>query len=302
MLQPLLPAIFADYPLEKVSLLRLDALDAHAPGNKRYKLSGYVEQARASNVQTLLSFGGAWSNHLHALAAVGAQQGLHTVGIVRCEAHEMDSPTLADARAWGMEIVPVGRTQYRQRHLPEYQAQLQARYAPCIVIPEGGASLPGARGCAAIADLVLNANHRARRVVVPVGTGTTLAGIVAALPPEYEVIGISALKGAADIERNVESLLEALLPSGQRARWQVMHEHHCGGFAKVNDDLKRFMQVFESGQNVALDPLYTAKMLLAVSNLRETGQWDEREPLIAIHTGGLQGRRGFSWLRNELAV
>lgn len=302
MLQPLQPATHADYHLANVSLLRLDALDARAPGNKRYKLNGYVEQARASNVPTLLSFGGAWSNHLHALAAVGAQQGLHTVGIVRCEAHEIDSPTLSDARAWGMEIVPVGRAQYRQRHLHAYQTQLQTRYAPCIVIPEGGASLSGARGCAAIADLVLAANHRARRVVLPVGTGATLAGLVAALPTDYEVIGISALKGAADIEPTVETLLKALLPSGQHARWQVMHEYHCGGFAKVNDALKRFVQGFENEQGVALDPVYTAKMLLAVSTLRETGQWDEHEPLIAIHTGGLQGRRGFSWLRSESAV
>lgn len=296
MLTPLASSAAANrFQLSQVSLLRLDQQSNLAPGNKRYKLQGYVDHAKANDCTTLVSFGGAWSNHLHALAAVGKQEGLATVGIVRCEEHEAISPTLEDARSWGMQVVPVGRAQYKLRHLEAYQQDLQRRYSPCVVIPEGGASGLGALGCRDIAAQILKEQSGARRIVLPVGTGTTLAGVVAALPADYEVIGISALKGAKDIEQTVMDLLRQMNAESPAA-WQVLHDFHCGGFAKANDDLKQFMHAFERDHGVLLDPVYTAKMLLAIHQLRQSRHWDKRAPVIAIHTGGVQGRRGFSWL------
>jgi 1-aminocyclopropane-1-carboxylate deaminase len=285
----------AGVSMGNVALLRLDAAGGLAPGNKQFKLCANLAAARRRGIDRLVSFGGAWSNHLHALAAVGAEQGFATVGIVRGDEHGAESATLADARRWGMQIVRVSRDEYRRRHDAGYLAQLQQRHAPCLVIPEGGANPEGARGCMAIAGLIRAAAPAMRRILVPVGTGTTLAGLVAGLGCGYEVTGFAALKGAADLEQRTGELLDHMA-AGDRARWQILHDHHCGGFARVNSGLREFMLAFEAVHEVELDPVYTGKMLYAVHQLLRSGEYPADEPLLAVHTGGLQGRRGYPWL------
>ena len=278
-----------------VSLLRLDLLGGLAPGNKSFKLRENIVRARRLGVFRLVSFGGAWSNHLHALAAVGAEHGFETVGIVRGEAATDDSAMLRDVRAWGMQVIHVTRGEYRQRNDSDYLQQVADQFAPCLVIPEGGSNLEGAMGCMAIASLVQDLAPVARRIVVPVGTGTTLAGLVAGLGSEYEVIGISALKGASDLEQRVQQSLHECAV-GDIARWHILHDYHCGGFARSNVALQEFMLEFEKIHEAPLDPVYTGKMLFAIAQLQHNGDWDETLPLLAVHTGGLQGRRGYAWL------
>jgi 1-aminocyclopropane-1-carboxylate deaminase len=281
--------------LNNLSLLRLDQTGGPASGNKLFKLKGYLAQARQKGITCLVSFGGAWSNHLHALAAVGNQQGLKTVGIVRGETSTNESAMLADAQRWGMQIIRVSREEYRRRNDLEYQQQVTARFAPCLLIPEGGATATGARGCGAIADMIRLSAPRYRRIVLPVGTGTTLAGLVAGLDDSYELLGVSALKGALDLEERVRDVIRDL-SAHNCAHWHISHEHHCGGFARVNSPLREFMRAFEAVHGVELEPVYTGKMLLAIHQLCERGEWDTDSPTLAIHTGGLQGRRGYSWL------
>ena len=278
--------------MEGVSLLRLDQSADLAPGNKRYKLEGYLAQARRKGVKRLLSFGGAWSNHLHALAAVGADQGFETVGLVRGEAHELNSPTLQDARRWGMRVVALDRSQFRLRNDSLFQQQLVNQYSPCLLIPEGGAGATGVRGCVAIADTVRRLGHGARHIVVPVGTGTTMAGVVAGLDDTFEVLGIACMKGALDLEERVAGLLDVMGPCNQ-ARWRIDHGYHCGGFARTNPSLRAFMLAFEAVQGVPLDPVYTGKMMLALHTACKRGEHRGRSAALAIHTGGLQGRRGY---------
>lgn len=285
--------------LGNVSLLRLDQTGGPAPGNKSFKLAHYFLEARRSGVSRLLSFGGVWSNHLHALAAAGQHHGMQTIGIVRGDEDAPDTAMMSDARRNGMQLVRVGRSEYRLRHDQSYQQQVVQRFAPCLLIPEGGASEIGARGCAAIADLIRLHAPQARKIVLPVGTGTTLAGLAASLDTRFELTGISALRGAADQEERARSLLDAL--SGESAAqsaasWQILHEFHAGGFARVDVRLRAFMLAFEEIHRVPLEPVYTGKMLLAIHQLRECGKWDVAEPVLALHTGGLQGRRGYSWL------
>jgi len=282
--------------LANVSLLRLDQTGGPAPGNKSFKLRDYLAEAKRLAVPRLVSFGGIWSNHLHALAALGHQHQIETVGIVRAEETEQESAMLTDAKRWGMRIVHVSRQEYRQRNDVDYQQRLNERFAPCLLIPEGGNSVAGARGCGAIAELIQRNVSRATHIVLPVGTGTTLAGLAAALDDRYEVLGISALKGATDLEQRVQALL-GNLTTDRHARLRILHEYHCGGFARVNPLLREFMLVFESVHGVPLDPVYTGKMLFAIHQLLERGEWDADASLLAIHTGGLQGRRGYSWLR-----
>ncbi len=281
--------------LANVSLLRLDQTGGPAPGNKSFKLGEYFALAKRLAVTRLVSFGGAWSNHLHALAALGHLHGIPTVGIVRGEETARASAMLADAQQWGMHIVRVSRQEYRQRHDPGYQQYLTDRFAPCLLIPEGGASAVGAQGCAGIAELIRSSAPQTRRIVLPVGTGTTLAGLVASLDERYEVLGIAALKGATDLERRAQELLDGLAPA-HCARWRILHQYHCGGFARANAALREFMLAFEAVHGVQLDPVYTGKMLFAIHQLCARGEWDTHSPLLAIHTGGLQGRRGYPWL------
>ena len=286
----------AGVDMGNVALLRLDLTGGLAPGNKHFKLQGSLAQARQQGVSRLVSFGGAWSNHLHALAAVGREQGLATVGIVRGDERVSDSAMLADARAWGMELVRVSRSEYRRRHDKDYLDELAARFAPCLVIPEGGASDAGVSGCRAIAGLVSELSPLARRLVLPVGTGTTLSGLVAGLGSEYEVIGVSALKGAIDLEQRVAQALAGAGGNKATASWRILHHEHCGGFARVSPQLRDFMLEFEQVQQIPLEPVYTGKMMYAIHRRLLSGEWGVEEPLLAIHTGGLQGRRGFDWL------
>ena len=283
-----------DVSMGNVSLLRLDRTGGLAPGNKAYKLRENLAEAQRLGVSRLVSFGGAWSNHLHALAAVGRENGLATVGIVRGEAMVDETPMLQDARAWGMQIVHVSRTEYRQRNECEYLQKVRDRFASCLVIPEGGGNAEGARGCMAIADLVKDVAPRTRRIVLPVGTGTTLAGLVAGLGSGYEVVGISALKGAGDLEQRVEQVL-ADCGETDVANWRILHDYHCGGFARSNTPLRDFILDFQKVHGVPLEPVYTGKMLFAIHQLLQCGEWDCTTPVLAIHTGGLQGRRGYDW-------
>ena len=277
-----------------VTLLRLDRVGGLAPGNKSFKLRENIADAKVRGVDTLVSFGGSWSNHLHALAAAAHEQGLRSVGLVR--GGERDSAMLADVRAWGMQLEYLTRSEYRRRDEADYQRQLLQRYGPCLLLPEGGANPQGVAGCRQIADLIRQLAPGVPRLLLAVGTGTTLAGIAAGLGIDSgtHIVGISALKGAIDLESRVQAALLAA-EAVEYAQWQILHQHHCGGFARVTPGLREFILEFEAVHGVPLEPVYTGKMLYAIHQRCSSGQWDCDTPILAIHTGGLQGRRGYSW-------
>ncbi len=282
-------------PMGQVSILRLDQTGGAAPGNKAYKLRENLRLASEEGVRRIVSFGGGWSNHLHALAAVGAELGLETVGLVRGEEGEGDTPTLEDARRWGMEIRRLPRGLYRRRNDPDFIVEIQRQYRPCVVVPEGGANSAGIRGCLALASQVRASGVEPACVLVPVGTGTTLAGLAAGLAPPTQLLGISALRGATDLEQRVS---HGLRDCGLAASvpWHILHDFHSGGFARVDVPLRNFMLAFEQVHAVPLEPVYTGKMMHAIHSLLEAGMWTAGESVLAIHTGGLQGRRGYGWL------
>ena len=283
--------------LANVSVLRLDQCGGSAPGNKWFKLQGNIAHARKQGISTLVSFGGAWSNHLHALAAVGSKLGLQTVGIIRGERPDKPSAMLQDARAWGMQLIYVSRDQYRRRNELQYIAEIGSRFHPCLVIPEGGANVAGVDGCKAIAELLLGAGIGCHKIVLAVGTGTTLAGVVQGLGLGFggEVLGISVLKGAVDLDSRIASFTNE-----NCAHWRILHGHHCGGYARVNPALREFILAFQDVHQIPLDPVYTGKALFAIHQLLVSRQWDRELPVVFVHTGGLQGRRGFSWLSEPI--
>ena len=278
-----------------VFCLRLDLLDQDAPGNKRFKLNGYLDQAAAAGLQRMVSFGGVWSNHLHALAALGRSHGIETVGLVRGELHQPLTPMLADAQMMGMQLVPVTRAEYRRKDEPDFLEAVAATYSPCLVVPEGGAGPEGLEGCLALANLLQTGPAGEGPILLGVGTGTTLAGLVAGLEGAREVIGVSALKGADDLPQRVRSLLNEF-GYPDPGRWRIEHDYHCGGFARVNADLKSFMLECEAAGGPPLEPVYTGKALFALRQMVDDGRLSAAQPITFIHTGGLQGRRGYSWL------
>ncbi|PLW82628.1 hypothetical protein CWI75_08570 [Kineobactrum sediminis] len=285
--------------LDQVQVLRLDRLGGNAPGNKAFKLRGHFDRAAALGARRILSFGGAWSNHLHALAACSRQRGIASVGVIRGEQPARLSATLEDARRWGMALHFVSREEYRQRHEPGYRAQLAQRLQADYVIPEGGADALGVAGCSRIAELVLQRAPAAARIVVAAGTGTTLAGLVAALPPGFHVTGIVALKGDGDLGTRT-AVAVAATGATCTAGWDLDIRFHCGGFARSNEALQQVMLACERRFALPLEPVYTGKAMLALQRLRASGEWSSKEPVVLVHTGGLQGRRGFSWLRQQM--
>lgn len=281
--------------LDNVTVLRLDRSGGVAPGNKQYKLAPHLAAMAAAGHRRVLSFGGAWSNHLHALAATGRAAGLETVGVIRGERPPRLSPTLADATAWGMQLHFVSRSDYRRRFDLRYVAELSRQLQADHVIPEGGAGSLAVAGCAPMAELIAARFPQGARVVVAVGTGTTLAGLAAALPGTFHVDGIVALRGDGSLEETISAWVAAQAPAAG-AGWCLHRDFHCGGFARTDARLRALMLRSERELGLALEPVYTGKALLALHSLLAAGYFLPQQPVVLVHTGGLQGRRGFSWL------
>jgi 1-aminocyclopropane-1-carboxylate deaminase len=264
---------------------RDDLLHPVISGNKWRKLKYILDHALSLGAHTLISMGGAYSNHLHALAYVGRELGLKTVGLIRGEQPDTLNPTLADMRNWGMELKFVSRSGYRDlRHYKDRQ-DLPGINPRQYWLPEGGAQALALKG---VAELVREIDMPYDMLCVPCGTGTTLAGIIEAVPESISVMGFAALKNAGFLTADVESLL-----SRPYANWQINPDYHFGGFAQVNAELMAFIEAFELKTHVPLEPVYTGKMLYGLYDLIAKGCFKPGRRIIAVHTGGLQGKRGF---------
>ncbi len=282
---------------------RDDLLHPVISGNKWRKLKYSLDHALSLGADTLISMGGAYSNHLHALAYAGKVLGLKTVGLVRGEKPETLTPTLQDMTKWGMDLEFVSRAEYRQlRQYKNWHAphQLPAdlrhthhprRYLPGLKprqywLPEGGAQILALKG---VAELVAEVENPCDTLCVPCGTGTTLAGIINAVPEQVSVLGFAALKNADFLTAEVETML-----SQSCNNWQINLDYHFGGFAKTDAGLNAFIENFELKTTIPLEPVYTGKMMYAVYDLIKKHYFNPGERIIAVHTGGLQGKRGFS--------
>lgn len=274
------------------SLWRLDGIDSAAPGNKLFKLAENFRAARAAGFTRILSFGGAFSNHLHALALLGAAEGFTTIGVVRGEAMAADNPTLRDAQRAGMQLHFIDRTTYRTKTDAAFVADLQQRFGPCYVIPEGGANAAGVLGCRVLGEVIRSAAWAPDLVVLPCGTGSTLAGVVAGLNGYCAALGVAVLKGADFLEAAVRSALQEIA-ADHCERWSIDGEHHGGGYARVTPALAAFIDDFQQRCEIPLEPVYTGKMQYALYQRILAGEFAPGTRIVALHTGGLQGARGF---------
>ena len=274
----------------ELAVLRLDLLDPLISGNKWFKLSHHLRAAEASGAMGVISLGGAHSNHLHALAAAGKRFNFQTVGLLR--GHPQQTPTVDDLQAFGMQLHWLGYAGYRARHAADFWLPWQAHYPGFYPLPEGGGGLPGALGCMSLVQQVRDqlpslgwADYDAWWLAA--GTGTTLAGLLLGEAAAHQVYGALAVPADHGVEQQVQAIVQAAgMPVG---RYQL-HEASRGGFAKVDAELLGFMQVAEVESGVPLEPLYTAKALMALRQQVEAGYFARGSRLVFVHTGGLQGR------------
>ncbi|BAY32382.1 1-aminocyclopropane-1-carboxylate deaminase [Nostoc carneum NIES-2107] len=283
-----------------LSVLRLDVMHPSVNGNKWFKLKYNLLEARQKNFTTLLTFGGAYSNHIYATAAAGNLFGFRTIGVIRGEEHLPLNPTLSFAVQQGMQIVYIDRQKYRQRYTAELQAELNERFGEVFIIPEGGGNLNGVRGCVEILSKGQGefCKQQFDTVCVACGTGSTLAGIVLSLQQGQRVIGFPVLKNGEFLAEEIESFLKNYRASGVPttknaiASWELVCNYHMGGYAKVNDGLLLFAQQFTQEHGIPLDYVYTAKLFYGVMDLLKQGFFPPGTRLLLIHTGGLQGNLG----------
>lgn len=286
-------------------VLRLDTIDFYAGGNKFFKLKYNLEEAKKQGYKKLLTFGGAWSNHLAAVAANGREAGLELVFVIRGEEPKAYSETLRYCKEKGAHLHFVSRENYRRKTEKEFIEELKNKFGDFYLLPEGGSNPLAVKGCQEIINYI---NIPFDFICCPIGSGGTFAGIVSALKRNQNALGFVALKGGEYLEEEVSKLSESFLhpdPSvppiaeqsplkGEKLqRANFVHDYHFGGFAKTTPELLAFKKGFEKQFGFELDYIYTAKMFYGIFDLIQKNHFPEDSTFVAIHTGGLQGNKGF---------
>ena len=272
----------------EVYLKREDLIHPQISGNKWRKLKYNLQFAKDNSYDTLLTFGGAYSNHIHATASAGKIFSFKTIGIIRGEEHLPLNNTLSDAKIDGMEIFYVDRSTYRNKHSEKFIEELKTKFGNFYLIPEGGTNQLAIKGCKEIVtDIKIDYDY----IITACGTGGTISGIICGNTGNNKIIGIPVLKGAQFLYSEIYKLVNIF--SGKvYNNWQLNYNYHFGGYAKVTKELVLFMLEFEKVNDILLEPIYTGKMLFALKEMINNGEIKKGSKVIAIHTGGLQGRRG----------
>lgn len=274
---------------------REDLIHPQISGNKWRKLMPNIQQAKALGHTTLLTFGGAFSNHIAATAAAGKRFGFRTVGLIRGEATIPLNPTLQLAVQNGMELHCVSRTDYRTKNRSQLAQSIFQH--PFYELPEGGTNELAVIGCTEIiAEVRQQLAQLPDYCCVAVGTGGTISGIIKGLKKSVPVIGFAALKGNS-LQRDVITLL------GQPyANWTINTDFHFGGYAKFKPELIEFINAFYQQTGIPLDPVYTGKMFYGILELIKADYFPKSTTILAIHTGGLQGIQGFNFRYGDQLV
>jgi 1-aminocyclopropane-1-carboxylate deaminase len=260
---------------------RDDLIHPEIPGNKWRKLKYNIAAADERKVTTLLTFGGAYSNHIRATAAAGHYFGFRTIGIIRGEKHLPLNPSLDYATRMGMHLSYLDRTSYRTKTSPESLARLRDLFGDFYLIPEGGSNELALLGCK---ELPQEIDIDFDTLCCACGTGGTLAGVAAGLKPGQHALGFAALKGGNFLREDVAGLQRRTWGE-QTHNWSLEYDFHMGGYARRNRDLDDFVESFHSRHGVLLDWVYVAKMLYGVFSLAERGRFPRGATLVAVITG-----------------
>jgi 1-aminocyclopropane-1-carboxylate deaminase len=284
---------FIDKSGIKLYIKRLDLTHPKFSGNKWYKLKYNLIEAGKKGHNTLLTFGGAYSNHIHATAAAGTLFGFSTIGVIRGEVHLPLNPTLSFAKGNGMELFYLDRVSYRDKYNEQLLAFLNRKYGKFYLIPEGGSNSLAVQGCKEIIeDIAEDFDY----ICTACGTGGTLAGLVSGLRENQRALGFSVLRGGDFLRGKVKDLLDSPIEQDNR-NWKIITDYHFGGYAKFTKELLQFITNFENRNNIKLEPIYSGKMIFGIYDLIRKNYFPEGSKIIALHNGGLQGLEG---LRKKL--
>ena len=265
---------------------REDLLHPLVSGNKFRKLKYNIFEAQQQKYNTLVTFGGAYSNHIAAVAAAGKELKWNTIGIIRGKEIEKkisENPTLSFAKECGMDLHFVSREAYRNKEDDNFINNLKEQFGEFYILPEGGTNALAVKGCEEILD---EYEEDFNFICVPVGTGGTMAGLVKASNEKQKVLGFSALKGtfqSSEIEKYTA-----------KTNFEITDAYCFGGYGKIDVELIRFINDFKEKTNIPLDPIYTGKMMYGIFDLLKKGYFKENSRIFAIHTGGLQGIAGMN--------
>lgn len=269
-----------------LSIKRDDLVHPVISGNKLRKLKYNLIEAKMRECVTLLTFGGAYSNHIAATAYAGKIQGFKTIGVIRGEELSLyweDNPTLKIASGQGMRFHFVSREDYRLKETPSELKKLREKFGPFYLLPEGGTNALAVKGC----EEILSPSDAAFDIICcPVGTGGTMAGIRNSSSENQRILGFPALKG--------DFLREDIRKFAPKGNWELISDYHFGGYAKVTTELIDFVNGFKDATGIALDPIYTGKMVYGILNLIKKDRFLPDTKMLAIHTGGLQGIAGMN--------
>ncbi|MES2621191.1 MAG: pyridoxal-phosphate dependent enzyme [Bacteroidota bacterium] len=293
---------FSESPLQMLSddllrekeitlhIKRDDLIHPHIQGNKGRKLKYNLEQAHLSATDTLLTFGGSYSNHIYATAAAAKHFGLKSIGIIRGEEHLVKSPTLQFAVSQGMQLIYTSRESYRNKETKDYLENLRAQLGDFYLIPEGGTNMHALKG---VDELISEVKTDYDYMCVACGTGGTLAGLVAGLKGEKNLLGFSSLKGEDSLTAKVNALANEY--SGVTySNFKINFDYHFGGYAKVKPELIEFIKQFKQRFDILLEPVYTGKMFYGLYDLIANDYFPKGSRIVAVHTGGLQGLSGYT--------
>ncbi len=268
----------------RVFVKREDLIHEKISGNKWRKLVYNLQYAKAKQFSTLVTFGGAFSNHIAATAAAGKEFGFKTIGVIRGEEYLPLNSTLHYASACGMEFRYVNRSAYREKSSKEFQEKYLSDIQDYYLIPEGGTNELAVQGCEEIlADMELDFDV----VCCACGTGGTISGLINSLKPHQKAIGFPALKGAGFLAEEIDKYVK-------NSQWSLNLDYHFGGYAKVNENLIDFVNRFKVKHKIPLDPIYTGKMMFGLWDLIEKDYFRRGSTIIVVHTGGLQGIVGIN--------
>lgn len=264
----------------EAEVARLDLVDPVISGNKWFKLKEYIGEALKENKTSIATFGGPFSNHIIATAAICKKYGLTSIGIIRGDQPKILSTTLKQVIELGMILFFSEREKYKSKEIPQ---SVHDNYPGVYVINEGGYGLLGMKGAASILQLL--GAKKYTHILAAVGTGTTLAGLVESSEVQQQVIGISSMKNNFELESQINHLVSA----ENKNRFQLLHGYHVGGYAKFNSELIHFMNNWYLTTNIPSDFVYTGKLFFAFSKILERDFFPPGSKILLIHSGGLQG-------------
>lgn len=279
-------------PLQKngitIAIRREDLIHPFVSGNKFRKLKYNLLQAKVENQTTLLTFGGAFSNHIAAVAAAGKQEGFKTIGIIRGDelaSKINENPTLKFAQENGMQFEFISREDYSNKASSDFLEVLKIKFGDFYLIPEGGTNGLAVKGCE---EILTEEDAVFDYICCAVGTGGTISGIINSAQPNQKVLGFPALKG--------DFLQNEIRNFAKHDNWQLITDYHFGGYGKVNEELVFFLNQFSETTKILLDPIYTGKMIFGVIKLIENNYFPNDSKILVIHTGGIQGIEGMNQL------